>query len=649
MLQTGFDIPALTGNPFDLSQNDVRVTFKAPNGITGTIPAFFDGGTTWRTRFTPTTPGIYSVIAVTLNGQEANPVNLNPTQFQVASSLAPGFIRLDSKNKMRFMFDDGSPYYPLGFNLAWRGDGQPPLTQSLDRMGHAGVNWTRIWMNHWDEKNLDWPKHGADPIQLGQLSLSTAWQWDQIIAAAENDGVYLQLVLQHHGQYSSASDPDWPKNPWNKANGGWLENSSQFFTDPQAIALTKNKYRYIIARWGYSPAIMAWELFNEIEWTDAFKTNLSYVAAWHQTMAAFIREQDPYHHLITTSSRTAEPSLWPAMDYYQAHVYTHDVTSAMEMLDEDRLDRAYFYGEYGGRAVENGGAEQDLHNGLWASLMSSASGAAQFWFWDFIQSKNLFSEFTAARNFIQRSGLLHESDMTPLEITAHTANRVALRFSPRSSWMPANATDFTIHPGGEVENISKMSSYLQGNSHSKSMFPDAVFHVDYPAAGTFAIALDRMTSAGAKLEVELDGVPAADLDLAPLAPGQPDPRLNVALEVPVSRGRHTIRLENTGPDWVHIARFILNPYTPQLGVVAKGNGDLTVMWVFNRDPKPGQPISGTLEIPGLPAGNYAVTWINTQTGEITKSASAAVSSGVALALTTPSIAQDAACWVKRVP
>lgn len=47
MLQTGFDIPALTGNPFDLSQNDVRVTFKAPNGITGTIPAFFDGGTTW--------------------------------------------------------------------------------------------------------------------------------------------------------------------------------------------------------------------------------------------------------------------------------------------------------------------------------------------------------------------------------------------------------------------------------------------------------------------------------------------------------------------------------------------------------------------------------------------------------------------------
>ena len=91
------------------------------------------------------------------------------------------------------------------------------------------------------------------------------------------------------------------------------------------------------------------------------------------------------------------------------------------------------------------------------------------------------------------------------------------------------------------------------------------------------------------------------------------------------------------------------PRAPQLDALAKGNADLVVMWVFNRAPEPGQPISGSLEIPGLPAGNYAVTWINTQTGEITKSDSAAVSPGVALTLTTPSIAQDAACWVRRLP
>jgi hypothetical protein len=508
MLQTSFDIPVITGNPFDLSQNDVRVTFKAPNGITGTIPAFFDGGTTWRARFTPTTPGIYSVTAVTLNGQDANPVNLNPTQFQVAGSVAPGFIRLDPKNKMRFIFDDGSPYYPLGFNLAWRGDGQPPLTQSLDRMGAAGVNWTRIWMNHWDEKNLDWPKDGADPMEIGQLSLSVARQWDQIVSAAEAGEVYLQLVLQHHGQFSSTTDANWPQNPWNKGNGGWLENSGQFFTDPRAIALTTNKYRYIIARWGYSPAIMAWELFNEIEWTDLFKSDLDSVAAWHQTMADFIREQDPYRHLITTSSQTAESSLWSAMDYYQPHVYTHDLTSAMATLDRNRLDRPYFYGEFGGRAAGNSSAREDLHKGLWASLMSGAGGAAQFWFWDIIQSKNLLNEFTAARSFIQRSGLLHESGIKPIEVI---------------------------------------------------------------------------------------------------------------------------------------------PRAPQLDALAKGNADLVVMWVFNRAPEPGQPISGSLEIPGLPAGNYAVTWINTQTGEITKSDSAAVSPGVALTLTTPSIAQDAACWVRRLP
>ena len=30
------------------------------------------------------------------------------------------------------------------------------------------------------------------------------------------------------------------------------------------------------------------------------------VAAWHTEMASFIRQQDPYHHLITTSSRTSD-------------------------------------------------------------------------------------------------------------------------------------------------------------------------------------------------------------------------------------------------------------------------------------------------------------------------------------------------------
>ena len=208
-------------------------------------------------------------------------------------------------------------------------------------------------MCHWDGKNLDWPADEAKPPQLGYLSLSSAMLWDQIVAAADASDVHFHLVLQHHGQYNTGENSNWQNNPWNKANGGWLDKPEDFFTDPRAIALTKSKYRYIIARWGYSPAIMAWELFNEAEFTDAFKNDLDDVAAWHVAMAKFIREQDPYHHLIMTSSRVTEPKLWQAMDYYEAHIYPPDVLAAIAVLDDDHLDRAYFYGEFGMRDDPN--------------------------------------------------------------------------------------------------------------------------------------------------------------------------------------------------------------------------------------------------------------------------------------------------------
>ena len=143
-------------------------------------------------------------------------------------------------------------------------------------------------MDNWDGKNLDWPKPGA----FGQLSLSVAQKWDGIVAAAEQSGICFQMTLQHHGQYSSSVDPQWSGNPYNTANGGFLSNATQFFTNATAKALTKRKLRYAVARWGYSPAVMAWELFNEVQFTDAAQVGQwSIIGAWHDEMAQFIRSQ----------------------------------------------------------------------------------------------------------------------------------------------------------------------------------------------------------------------------------------------------------------------------------------------------------------------------------------------------------------------
>jgi uncharacterized protein DUF5060/cellulase (glycosyl hydrolase family 5) len=657
MIEASFELPQVHGNPFDFTQNDVIVKIIQPDGSEVTVPAFFDGGQTWRVRHTPGMTGKYRIGAVTLDGRDAEPLNLQPREFSADGPSRPGFVRLDPSDNKRFILDDGSPYYPVGYNLGWRTEGAPPLVDSIARMGKAGINWTRIWMCHWDGKDLAWPAESAAPIQLGNLSLPTAKLWDQIVAAADAADIHFHLVLQHHGQYSTKADPNWPLNPWNKANGGWLEKPEQFFTDPKAIALTRAKFRYIVARWGYSPAIMAWELFNEVEFTDAYTNGkVDDIAAWHAAMAKFIREQDPYHHLIVTSSKVAEPKLWGAVDYYEAHVYPPDVLSGIAVLDADRLDRAYFYGELGLLEDPDPKSGDVLHRVLWGSIMSGSSAAAQYWSWDVVEANNLLFHYTAAQKFIAQSGLLRQRDMKPIEVVAETASRGPLQFGPGTSWAPAKLTEFTIKPSGTVLGLGGMSAYLQGSAKNKAMCPYVLLHVNYLTPGSFAVEVDQTTPDGARLEIKLDGQPAAAMNFGPyslrLQPGGrpgpgPNPHPHATLELPISQGEHTIRLENTGADWAHINKFVLTPCAPGLAVLAKRGKNLVVLWVYNRAPAAGQSVAGQIRVPGLPAGLYNVAWMDTRSGNIISQTSLTASGDEPLTVDTPPIASDMAAWISR--
>jgi hypothetical protein len=655
MIEASFELPQVRGNPFDFSQNDVMVKIIQPDGSGVTIPAFFDGGQTWRVRHTPNMSGKYAIGAVSLDGRDVEPLNLHPSEFSVDGATRRGFVRLDPSDNKRFILDDGSTYFPVGYNLGWRTQGAPPLVESIARMGKAGINWTRIWMCYWDGKNLDWPREDASPIQLGYLSLPTAKLWDQIVSAADAADIHFHLVLQHHGQYSTGADPNWQINPWNKANGGWLQTPEQFFTDPKAIALTKAKFRYIVARWGYSPAIMAWELFNEVEFTDAYTSGkIDDIAAWHETMAKFIREQDAYHHLIVTSSKVTEPKLWRAVDYYEAHVYPPDVLSAIAVLDDDHLDRAYFYGELGLLEDPNPRSGDVLHRLLWGSIMSRSSAPAQYWSWDVVESNNLLFHYTAAQKFIEQSGLLRQKDMKPIEVVAETASWGPLQFGPGTSWAPAKLTEFTIKPSGTVEGLGGMSAYLQGSAKNKAMSPYILMHVNYLTAGSFAVEVDQTTPDGARLEITLDGRPAAAMNFGPFPPPpwlgnrpQPNPHPNATLELPILQGEHTIRLDDTGPDWVHINKFVLTPYAPGLAVLAKGGKSAAVLWVYNRAPAVGKTLAGRLRVPGLARGLYNVAWMDTRSGRVTSQTSVTATNDQPLNVDTPPIDNDICAWISR--
>lgn len=657
MIQASFDLPNLLGNPFDFTTNDVRVVFRQPDGKPITLPAFFDGGQTWRVRHTPDQAGKCTVSEVTLNGHDAHPLNLSASEFNVGSSTAPGFIAIDPQHRMRFIDSSGDPYYPVGCDLAWHGTDASEMVGSLDKMGAAGINWTRIWMCHWDGANLDWPEDPSRRLPPGELDLAVARRWDGIINAADRNQIRFQMVLQHHGQYSTGADPNWQRNPWNKSNGGWLGTPDQFFTDPRAIALTRAKYRYIIARWGYSPSIMAWELFNEFEFTDAYKLHkFDDIARWHEAMAQFIREQDIYHHLITTSSNVADASVWRLMDYYDAHAYAPDVLSAMAALDAKKLTKPYFYGELGPLSDPDPASGAALHRILWGSLMSDSSGAAQYWFWDVVEANNLWFHFTAARRFIDQSHYALQQGLKPIEVEIRTPHLAPLTFAAGMNWAPATKNEYTVDANGSVEGIGGMSAYLQGNGTNKSMAPYMLFNVNFPQEGTFSVNIDLFSGRSARIEAKLDGKPVTNLELQPplsqvrKSPDAKDRKtdINATLEIMVPAGAHSIHLENTGADWARIERFTLSPYAPELAVVAKGGPSFVALWAEKRPSEREGPVVGILGIGGLAPGHWEVVWFDTRAGRVIDKASIAVGNDGIARIQTPPIGADAAAWLHRL-
>ncbi|HVV71372.1 MAG TPA: cellulase family glycosylhydrolase, partial [Verrucomicrobiae bacterium] len=549
----------MTTDPFDFAATDVRVQILQPDQTTVSLPAFFDGGQTWRVRHSPSLAGSYQIAGVTLNGQPASVTGLQPSNWVVSGwPASTGFVAVDPSNPSRFVTSDGHRFFPLGHDVAWDVNSKTNVVSILAKLGGAQENWSRIWMDHWDGKNLDWPAAGG----LGGLNLTVARKWDAIAAAAEQAGVHFQMTLHHHGQYSTTVDPNWPQNPYNAANGGFLSDATQFFTNATAKALTKRKLRYAIARWGYSPAVMAWELFNEVQFTDAAqKGQWTNVAAWHNEMAQFIRAQDPYHHLITTSSQL-DQRIWDGCDYYQHHDYPTDLISALrdpQGVPSGQPVKPIFGGECGMEDIPSLG----FQGPLWAGLMAGQSGAAQQWYWDHVDADNAYGLFRSAQRFILLSGLADQDTLTKSAPHVVCPVNSALVFGPGGGWASAVETRFTVGDSAPV-GIGTLPSFLQGSYHRAAMgMPNGyTFYVNYSQAGSFSVQVTEIAASGASLMIVVDNVTTNRINWP--APGADTPT-NFVLTVTVPPEAQTVHLTNPGLDWVNLGNITLDPYTPILG------------------------------------------------------------------------------------
>ncbi len=159
-LEASFTLSGVATDPFDYVATDVKVRIAAPDSTTNTVPAFFDGGSTWRVRHTPMAAGTFTVAGITLNGSPVSVGSLQPSAWKVAGQpISPGFVRRDPSNPQRFITSNGRRFYPIGHNVAWwTNNVAANIAGAFAEMGAAGENWSRVWMDHfYESKNLEWP------------------------------------------------------------------------------------------------------------------------------------------------------------------------------------------------------------------------------------------------------------------------------------------------------------------------------------------------------------------------------------------------------------------------------------------------------------------------------------------------------------
>lgn len=677
-LELSVGLNAQYDNPYDYDQVRLSAIFTSPSGQKRSIDGFFMWDFTinpqtgslstnktegeFRIRFAPDEIGTWTY-QLQLEDNQGRTV-LPPENFLCLPNTHPrnkGFVRSNQTNFLNF--DDGEQYIAIGENICWQRN-NPYLDYQnwLGRLKEQGGNFFRLWHAHWG-LGLEWSAGQNQYQGLRQYKETNCTYQDWLFDYCSENGIYVMVALQHHGQVSTQVNPNWEESPYNSINGGPCQNTWDFFKNEEAIAHTKNRIRYIMARWGYARSIMAWELFNEVEWTDDFDQYKQKVVDWHSEMAQYIKSIDSYHHLITTSFAHDynDPMMWALadMDITQTHFYFNAANlervlarGVKKYIDE--YGKPTLTGEFG---LGNGGAELrhldpdgiHFHNGLWSPLFSGGLGTGMSWWWDsYVAPNELYYHLGPIAQLATEIPFLEKNMQASENIIAGAPGDLSL--TPALGWGGMGTSEISIDANGQIEPTSfNLGQYLYGASWNTQYRSPPIFSITMPEDGTFSVRTAGSAGRSPKIAIYLNGIKLLE----------ESGRINETYTIDVPAGTHSIQVDNTGKDWITISSYrfgglgsLLDAYT-----LRSEDQDMAAGWVLNNQynhqyvANEGTPpvVQGaTLAIPGFKNGSYLLSWYDCFNGQILASESVSASNDT-LMLVLPDILWDVAFVVDSAP
>lgn len=657
-------------NPYDYDDIFVAAEFTAPSGNKEVVEGFFmenynlntgtgnitpTGTSQFKVRYAPSETGTYTYKVTCTN--TLGTAIAEGYSFQSQASSAKGFVRKNNTNYLNF--DDGQQYVIVGQNLAWQQNNKYLNYKTwTDRLAENGANFIRLWQCAWG-LGIEWS--GTPYNGLKRYSQVNSFYTDKLLEECEAKDIYMMLCINHHGMVSSSVNPNWNENPYKSTNGGPCVNTWDYFINNTAKALHKNRLRYIIARWGYSRNIMSWELFNEVEWTDNFQTYKNQIKNWHQEMAAFLKQKDPFKHLVTTSYAhdNEDPNTWnlPEIDFTQTHYYNGSANVETVLVNGvqsylNQFSKPTYTGEFGINTSQSNLSSIDpngihIHNSLWATLFSGGMGTGATWWWDtYIAPQNLYYHYKAPAIMANQLPL-QAANYKPANGSVTGGGASDLAISPGAGWGKPPANSFTINADGVMTPSSaNLSVYMYGTQCKANEKNAPTFSVTYPSAGEFRVRTGNDISGfcnAQRVQILLNGNEVLN-NLA---------TANTTYTIQVPAGTHSIKVDNAGGDWYTISSYTFTNLGKPLNTYLLKSADKKRMsgWVHNKkynwiDAGPGKPvpaaISGaTVSIPDMANGSYEVKWFECLNGTVIQSSMVQVINGT-LSVPIPNVTWDLA-------
>ena len=296
---------ALTGeweNPYLQEEAALDMVLTSPSGKELVLPCFYKEGKSgaesiWEARFTPQEKGKYSYFF--RYSEDGKTVSESaPAAFKATGSKLNGILHV--RDNWTLVYDNGEPFRGVGINLCWesRTQDDSKFFSDLHEQHHRfnfdamlpdfaqnGGNFTRMWICDWNfpidrQTGFNNPRYTETTEYMNR---SACERLDHVVNLAEDLDIKIMLCM---GQGNVVANRD-------------------FFTKEESKVRYRNYLRYIVARWGYSPAIAMWEFFNEI---DNVQHNApegvipaADIVEWHDEMSTYLAALDPYQHIRTTS------------------------------------------------------------------------------------------------------------------------------------------------------------------------------------------------------------------------------------------------------------------------------------------------------------------------------------------------------------